>query len=124
MSQELLPAIALCAAAALFAAGGVQLAGCFPAAERPPALRSSAGTAAVLLLLAALVLLFAAGLWIALEQLSWPVALIAACLGLLNGPLLWQRLRLDSVAGTAGAAAVLLAVAGGLALWADAGRTG
>jgi hypothetical protein len=124
--QELLPAIVLALAAATLTAGAVQASGCFPAAERPPALRGGAGRAAIALLLLALTLLLAAGLWFATVQLSWPVAVIAAGLGLLAGPLAWQRLApagLDRPAGTAAAAALAAAAAAGLALWADAGRS-
>jgi hypothetical protein len=124
--QELLPAIVLGLAAALLAAGAVQASGCFPAAERPPALQGSVGRGAIALLLLALALLLAAGLWFAVARLSWPVAVIAAGLGLLAGPLLWQRLApagLDRPPGTLAIAALAASAASGLALWADAGRS-
>jgi hypothetical protein len=125
--QELLPAIVLALAAALLTAGAVQASGCFPAAERPPALRGAGGSWAIALLLLALALLLAAGLWFATAQLGWPVAVIAAGLGLLAGPLVWQRLApagLDRPAGTAASAGLAAAAAMGLALWADTGPSG
>jgi len=124
--REILPGLVLALAAALFAAGGVQASGYFPAAARPAALAGAAAGAAVWALVLALPLLLAAGLWFAAARLSWPVAVIAAGLGLLAGPLLWQRLaarRLDRPAGAAASAAVLLATALGLALWTGAGRS-
>lgn len=126
MSEEIGSGLVLALAAAILAAGGVQASGYFPPAARPAGLRSTSAGLAIALLLLALAGLLAAGAWFAAARLSWPVAVIAAGLGLLAGPLLWQRLAAagaDRPFGILAGAAVALGAAAALALWTDAARS-
>jgi len=121
--EEIVSGVVLALAAALFAAGGVQASGYFPAEARPRALRGSGGRLAIAGLLLALLLLAAVAVRFAVDRLDWPPAVIAAGLGILAGPLLWQRLApagLDRPLGVLASSSFVLASAAGLALWTGA----
>ena len=112
MSAEILPGLAFLGLALLFATGAVQASGYLPLAGRPAALRGGLGLALVLLLLAALAALLAAGLWYASRRLGWPVAIVAGGLGLLGGPLAWQRLGRAGLDRPPGVLLMILILAG------------
>lgn len=88
----MLPGLALLGLMLLFSCGTVQASGYLPLSGRPRALAGTGGALLVLLFLAVLALLLAALVWFASVHLSWPVAIVAAGLGLLAGPLAWQGL--------------------------------
>jgi hypothetical protein len=124
VSDQILPGLAFLGLLLCFATGGVQASGFLPLAERPVALRGGAGLLLVGLLLLALAALLAAALWLASRRLAWPVAVVAGGLGLLGGPLVWQRLPRAGMERPGGVGAMALAAAGlaALAAAAAAGR--
>lgn len=115
---DTLPLACFAAALLIGSAAAVQLAGFFPAEHRPDALSGGVGSVLVLLLAVSVVSVLVAALWLAIQRLSWPPAVIAAGLAVLFGPLLFQvvpeTLR-DSRAGAALAAVLNLTLAAVLA---------
>ena len=113
MDVDLVAAAAFLAAGAIATAGVVQLAGCFPWAARPAALRGAAGPVLVGLLALAVVVLAVTAVRMASMLLAWPFAVVAGGFGLILGPLLYQSLpaRLKDSGGglLAGSAVGLLA---------------
>jgi hypothetical protein len=101
-------------ALAVFGAGvaGVELAGFYPAAGRPAALRRQ-GSALLIGLLAGLVLALAAtALWLGLTRLPWTTVVIAGGLALLLAPLAFQALPGRFWDSRAGVCTTALAIGG------------
>lgn len=114
MIGELLPAALFALGLAALVAGLVLTAGWLPWRQRPPALQRPASALAVAGFVLALAVLAATSLRLAWNELSLPVAVIAAGLAVLAGPLLFQvvpRRFGDSRAGAVSGAAVALVLA-------------
>ncbi len=94
----------------------VELAGYFPNAARPRALRSGSGAALVTVLLVTAIVLLGTALWLAVTRIPWAVAVITAGLAILLGPLVFQAIP-RAVWDSRPAVAVMAVVGLGLVLF-------